>query len=155
MLALAACTVSRPALPTPEPFTALHVVKTGPYPLYERYGEWLANRPSGVALAEADDRTMEASRRAQVQNRSLPAEGAWLHSGCIFDVEGTTADQQESGYLWAYGRVVRCAELVSTGLLEPQMGVRPRELRIYDGLFGYFPMSLLDPYTGDPPAPRK
>jgi hypothetical protein len=154
MLALAACTVSPPAPPTPQPFTAPHVVKLGPYPLYERYGEWLANRVSDIALAEADDRTMEAGRLARVQNRSLPTDGPWLHSGCIFDVEGTTADQQEPGYLWAYGRVVRCDELISTGLLEPQMGVRPRELRIYDGRPGYFPMSLLEPYTGSLPAPR-
>ena len=81
--------------------------------------------------------------------------GSGCISGCIFDVQGSSPDQQDASYLWAYGRVFRCDEVIGTGLPEPQMGIRPHELRIYDGWVGYFPMSLLDPYTGGPPAPRK
>jgi hypothetical protein len=125
-LALVACSPSSPPLPTPEPFTALHVVRTGPYPLYEHYGEWLTTR----AASESTTR---------------------LHSGCLFDVQSTRPDQ---GEMWAYGKVYRCDELVTDGPPAPQMGVRPLEVRIYDGRLGYFPMRLLDPYQGPPPARR-
>jgi hypothetical protein len=153
-LAIAACsTVSQPLPPTPEPFTALYSVRTGPYPLYENDGEWLANRVGGLSLSQTDELTMTARRVAQVQDRIDPADGTWLHSGCIFDVLRTSPDQQEGNYLWAYGRVVWCHELIASRIPEPQMGVPPREFRIFDGQLGYFPMSLLDPYTGGLPPP--
>jgi hypothetical protein len=126
-LALAGCsTLGQPAPPAPEPFTALYLVKAGPYPLYE-----------------------------QVQDHISPVDGPRLHTGCIFDVQRTSPDQQDATNIWGYGRVFRCDDLVTTGIIEPQMGIRPKELRIYDGWVGYFPMRLLDPYTGTPPAPRK
>ena len=154
-LALAACSsMSAPLPPTPEPFTALYLVRNGPYPLYENYGDWLANRVGGLSLSQTDDLTMVTRRVAQVQNRVNPADGPWLHTGCIFDVERTIPDQQDTSYLWAYGQVIRCDELISSGVPEPQMGVRPHEFRIFDGWLGYFPMSLLDPYSGGLPAPR-
>jgi hypothetical protein len=154
-LAVAGCSVlSQPALPTREPFTALYRVKAGPYPLYEEEGEWLANRVRGLPLDQADELTMTARRVAQVQDRISPADGLWLHSGCIFDVQRTSPDPQEASYVWAYGRVVRCDELVASELPEPQMGIKPHQLRIYDGWPGYFPMRLLEPYTGSPPTPR-
>jgi hypothetical protein len=132
-LALAGCsTLSQPPPVLPEPYTALYLVKAGPYPLYA-----------------------EARRAPQLQARADPADGPWLHSGCIFDVQRTSPDQQEASYLWAYGRVFRCDDVVTTGVVEPQMGIRPRELRIYDGSVGYFPMRLLDPYTGSLPPSRK
>ena len=127
VLALAGCnTIGQPLPQTPEPFTALYLVKAGPYPLYE-----------------------------QVEDHIGPADGPMLHSGCIFDVQTTSPDQQETSHLWAYGRVFRCADVVATGVTEPQMGIRPRQLRVYDGSVGYFPMDLLEPYTGSPPAPRQ
>jgi hypothetical protein len=131
-LALAGCsTLSQPPPVLPEPYTALYLVKAGPYPLYA-----------------------EARRAAQLQARADPADGPWLHSGCIFDVQRTRPDQQDASYVWAYGQVFRCDDLIETGIPEPEMGVRPHELRIYDGSLGYFPMSLLEPHTGAPPAPR-
>lgn len=156
VLALAGCSsvVSVPPQPMPEPFTALYVVRTGPYPLYENYGDWLANRPIGQTLSQIDELTMAARRVAMAQNRIGSFDGAWLHGGCIFDVEGTRPDEQETAYLWAFGRVFRCDEPIASPVPEPQMGVRPHALRIFDGLGGYFPMGLLEPYSGDPPAPR-
>jgi hypothetical protein len=155
VLVLAGCSIGQPPPPpTPEPFTALYLVKNGPYPLYAVDGEWLANRVGGLPLAQADDLTMRARRVAQVQNRISPTDEPWLHSGCIFDVQRTRPDQQDASYVWAYGQVFRCDDLIETGIPEPEMGVRPHELRIYDGSLGYFPMSLLEPYTGAPPAPH-
>ena len=153
---LAGCSVvSQPPAPTPESFTALYLVTAGPYPLYEDYGAWSANRVSGLPLAQADDRIIAARRVALVQDRIRPDDGIWLHSGCIFDVQGTSPDDVEADYVWAYGRVVRCDDLIGTGLPEPQMGIKPHALRIYDGLPGYFPMRLLEPYAGGTPPPRK
>ena len=127
VLALAGCsTIGQPPASPSEPFTALYVVKVGPSPLYE-----------------------------QIQDRTSPADRPWLHSGCIFDVQRTLPDPQAASDVWAYGRVFRCDDLLTTGVVEPQMGIRPRELRTYDGSVGYFPMRLLDPYTGTPPAPRR
>jgi hypothetical protein len=85
----------------------------------------------------------------QVQDRISPVDGPRLHTGCIFDVQHTDATN-----VWAYGRVFRCDDVVATDIVEPQMGIRPKELRTYDGWVGYFPMKFLDPYTGTPPAPR-
>jgi len=153
-LLVAACGTSPPPPPTPEPFVALHVVRVGPFPLYEKYGAWLGSRARGLPLAQADDQTIAAIRIALAQNRSTPPDGLWLHSGCIFNVQSTRADQEEASYLWAYGKVVRCDELVANGVTEPQMGIKPRALRIFDGRLGYFPMRLLDPYRGAPPPPR-
>jgi len=42
----------------------------------------------------------------------------------------------DATYLWAYGRVIRCDELIEDGPPPPQMGMRPREVRIYDGWLG-------------------
>jgi hypothetical protein len=144
-----------PAAPTQLAFTALHVVNNGPYPLYASYGEWLATRGPGVPLTQIDNLTIDAARVARAQHRVRPDDLPVLFKGCIFDVETTQADQQEASYVWAFGQVVRCDETVADDVLEPQMGVRPEKLRIYDGLFGYFPMSLLDPYSGSPLAPRR
>jgi hypothetical protein len=120
-LVLAACSPpAQPPAPTPEPFTALHVVRSGPYPLYEKYGEWLDTPVSSQALAQ-------------------------LHSGCLFDVQSTSPDQQDPSTLWAYGKVYRCDEQVTDGPPAPQMGVRPLEVRVHDGRLGYFPMRLLEP----------
>jgi hypothetical protein len=125
-LALAACSTLGQPPPSPtEPFTALYVVKVGPSPLY-----------------------------AQIQDRARPADGPLLHSGCIFDVQGTSPDPQDKSSIWAYGRVFRCDDVPPTGVVEPQMGIRPKVLRSYDGWVGYFPMTLLEPYTGTPPASR-
>jgi len=153
-LVLAACSAPRPVGPTPEAFTALHVVRNGPYPLYAFYGEWLADRAAGVPLSVAEKQTIDNGRVVRAQHRVAPDEGPWLLRGCIFDVRTTSHDQEDASYLWAYGRVVRCDEPVEDGVVEPQMGVRPNKLRIYDDQVGYFPMSLLDPYTGGAPAPR-
>ncbi|HEY3060488.1 MAG TPA: hypothetical protein VGL99_16135 [Chloroflexota bacterium] len=139
----------------PGALTNLYVVKSGPYPLYTRDGEWLASRLTGLPLAEIDQHIISEAQVAQAQNRASRSDaGPWLHSGCIFDVQRMAPDAQDGDYFWAYGKVVRCDEPVVTGLPEPQMGVRPREVRIYDGLLGYFPARLLDRYTGSPPAPR-
>ena len=155
-LALAACSViGAPPPPTPEAFTALYQVRTGPYPLYEEFGDWLADRVGGMSPSQAEDATMTARRVAEVQNRTSPDDGLWLRAGCLFDVQATSPDQQDPSYVWAYGRVVRCDEVISTRLPEPQMGIKPHALRIYDGWPGYFPMSLLDAYQGAPPPPRK
>ncbi len=152
-LASVACsTVRAPLTATPEPFTALYSVRNGPYPLYENDGEWLAKRIGGLSLAQADERIMKARRVAEVQDRIDSADGTWLHSGCIFDVLRTSTDQQDGSYVWAYGQVVWCHELLANSIPEPQMGVPPREYRISDGQIGYFPMSLLDPYTGGLPG---
>jgi hypothetical protein len=154
-LALVACsTPSAPPPPTSEPFTALHVVRTGPYPLYKKYGDWLGSRVGGLSVTQLEDQTIAAIKLAQVQNRVSPTDGLRLHSGCIFDVQSTRPDQQEASYLWAYGKVVRCDEPIMDGVSEPQMGVRPSKLRIFDGRLGYFPMRLLDPYQGPPPVRR-
>jgi hypothetical protein len=141
--------------PAPEAFTALYVVNNGPYPLYANFGDWAANRPPGLPPGEADKQTIEAGRIARAQRRIASDARAWLLKGCIFDVQTTSADQQDASYVWAYGRVARCDEPVEDGVLEPQMGVRPEKLRVYDGLVGYFPMSLLDVYTGSAPTPRQ
>jgi hypothetical protein len=154
VLLLAACSPSPPPQPAPEPFVALHVVRVGPYPLYEKFGAWIGSRARGLPLAQADDQTIAAIRTALVQNRSNPPEGLWLYSGCIFDVQSTRADQEDGSYLWAYGKVVRCDEPIANGVPEPQMGIKPHALRIFDGRLGYFPMRLLDPYRGAPPPPR-
>jgi hypothetical protein len=153
-LALAGCGTAPPAAPTREAYTALHLVTNGPYPLYASYGEWLTTRRQGVTLVETEKLTIDAARVARAQHRLRPNDGPALFKGCIFDVESTQADQQEVSYVWAFGKVVRCDEEVADDVLEPQMGVRPEKLRIYDGQLGYFPMSLLDPYSGSPPAPR-
>jgi hypothetical protein len=152
---LVACTIGQPVTPTPEALSALYVVNDGPYPLYANSGEWAAARPRGVPLGEADKQTIEAGRIARAQRRIGTDDRAWLLKGCIFDVQTTSADQQDPRYVWAYGRVARCDEPVEDGVLEPQMGVRPEKLRIYDGQVGYFPMSLLDVYTGRAPTPRQ
>jgi len=152
---LVACTLGQPVTPTPEAFTALYVVNNGPYPLYARFGDWAAARPQGLSLSEADKQTIESGRIARAQHRIGSDAGAWLLKGCLFDVKTTSADQQDASYVWVFGRVARCDEPVEDGVLEPQMGVRPEKLRIYDGLVGYFPMSLLDVYTGTAPTPRQ
>jgi hypothetical protein len=154
-LGVAACSAGPAAAPTAEVFKALHVVNNGPYPLYANVDDWVAARPTGLAPAQAEKQTIQAGRVARAQHRVGADEGAWLLKGCIFDVRATSSDHQEASYVWAYGRVVRCDEPVEDGVVEPQMGVRPEKLRIYDGQVGYFPMSLLDPYTGSAPAPRQ
>ena len=154
-LTLAACTVGRPAGPTPEALGALYVVRNGPYPLYAEYGAWLAARGTGVLASQAEPQTIEAARVARAQHRVRADDGPWLLRGCIFDVHSTTADPQESSYVWAFGQVVHCDEPIEDGVLEPQMGTRPQKLRMYDGYIGYFPMSLLEPYTGSAPAQRQ
>jgi hypothetical protein len=154
-LALAACTPGQPALPTPEPFTALYLVTNGPYPLYATDGEWLAARAPGMPATQAEQITIEAERIARARNHFDPRDGAWLLRGCLFDVQGTGPDPREASYLWAHGRIVRCDEAVMDGVLEPQMGVRPNKLHVYDGRVGYFPMSLLDRYTSSAPATRR
>jgi hypothetical protein len=153
-LGLAACSAGAPAAPTAEVFKALHVVNNGPYPLYAHAADWVTARPTGLAPAQVEKQTIEAGRVARAQHRVRPDDGPWLLKGCIFDVQATSRDQQEASYVWAYGRVVRCDELVEDGVFEPQMGVRPAKLRIYDGQVGYFPMSLLNPYPGSAPAAR-
>ncbi len=151
----AALTLAILACGAPQPPPRLYVVKSGPYPLYEHNGDWLATRLSGLPLAEIEERIIREARMTQAQNRATSTtDGPWLHSGCIFDVQRTAPDAQDGSYVWAYGKVVRCDEPVVTGLPEPQMGMRPRALRIYDGLLGYFPASLLEPYAGSPPTPR-
>jgi hypothetical protein len=154
-MGLVACSAGRPVTPTPEAFTALYVVNNGPYPLYATFGEWAAARPPGLSLSEADKQIIEAGRIARAQHRIGSDDGAWLLKGCIFDVQTTSADQQDPTYVWAYGRVARCDEPVEDGVLEPQMGVRPEKLRIYDGQVGHFPMSLLEVYSGPAPTPRQ
>ena len=154
-IGLVACTVGQPATPPPEVFTALYVVNNGPYPLYANFGDWAAARPPRLPLSEADKQTIEAGRIARAQHHVGTDAGPWLLKGCIFDVLTTSADQRDTSYVWAYGRVARCDEPVEDGVLEPQMGVRPEKLRIYDGRLGYFPMSLLDVYTGSAPPPRQ
>jgi hypothetical protein len=141
------------ATPTPEPYTALYVATNGPHPLYETYGEWLTGRPPGAPAAQSESLTIAAARVARAQNRFDPDDGAWLLAGCIFDVQSTTPDEQDTTYQWAYGRVVRCDEPIADGILEPQMGVRPSKLWVYDGRVGYFPMSLLERFTGVRPTP--
>ncbi len=155
-LGIPACITAQPAVPTPEPYTKLYLVSNGPYPLYGTYGEWVAARARapGVPNAQVERQTIDAARIARAQSRFDPQSEAWLLKGCIFDVQSTRPDEQDTAYVWAYGRVVRCDEPVVDGVLEPQMGVRPNKLWIYDGRVGYFPMSLLDPYSGSAPAPR-
>jgi hypothetical protein len=134
---------------------SLSVVTTGPYPLYQREGEWLATRLSGLPLAEIDDRIISEARLAQAQRKESASDGPWLHLGCLFEIQRQSPDEQDTQYVWAYGRVVRCDEPVVRAVLEPQMGMRPREVRIYDGLVGYFPARMLEPYAGATPAPRR
>src|SRR5438105_12507627 len=153
-LVVAACGTPQPVEPTPEAFTALHVVNNGPFPLYAAYADRVATRPAGVPLNVVEKQTIDSGRIARAQNRVRIDDDAWLLKGCIFDVESTAPDQQETSYVWAYGHVVRCDELLTDGVVEPQMGIRPNKLRVYDGHFGYFPMNLLDSYTGSAPAPR-
>ncbi|HLZ27579.1 MAG TPA: hypothetical protein VKV73_09690 [Chloroflexota bacterium] len=124
-LAVVGCRAPGQPPTTTEQFTALYRVTAGPFPLY-----------------------------SQIQDRTSPAHEPLLHTGCIFDVQRTSPDQRDASYVWGYGRVFRCDDVVTTGIVEPQMGIRPRELRVYDGSVGYFPMRLLEPYTGSPPAPR-
>ena len=94
VLAMAGCSlVAQPTAPAAEPFTALYVVKTGPYPLYQ-----------------------------QTQDRISPANGPWLHSGCIFDVQRTSPDQQDASYVWGYGRVFRCDDVVAKSLHDWSIG---------------------------------
>jgi len=146
---LIGCAPVRPSTGT------VFVVTTGPYPLYQREGEWLATRLSGLPLAEIDDRIISEARVAQAQRKESASDGPWLHLGCLFEVQREGPDEQDSTYVWAYGRVVRCDEPVVNAVLEPQMGMRPREVRIYDGLVGYFPARMLEPYSGAAPAPRR
>jgi hypothetical protein len=120
----------------------------GPHPLFTSYAGWLPTRAPGETATDAERAAIEAARVARAQNRLGDTDRPALLRGCIFEVLSTTPDQQEPAYLWAYGKVIRCAEPVADGVLEPQMGVRPNKLRTYDGLLGYFPMSLLEPYTG-------
>lgn len=86
----------------------------------------------------------------QVQDGLRPVDEPRLHAGCLFDVQRTDATNA-----WAYGRIFRCDDVPTTAVIEPQMGIRPKELRVYDGWVGYFPMKFLDPYTGALPAPRQ
>jgi hypothetical protein len=154
-LVVAACALGQPVVPTPEVFTALYVVRDGPYPLYADDGDWLATRAAGLLATDAQRQTIDAARIARAQHRVRPEDGPSLLTGCIFDVHSTTPDQREPNYLWAFGRVVRCAEPIEDGVVEPQMGTRPQKLRVYDGYLGYFPMSLLDPYLGTVVAQRQ
>jgi hypothetical protein len=124
----------------------------GPHPVYSTYGEWLATRSPGTPAAQSESLTIAAGRIARVQNRFDPDDEAWLLAGCIFDVHSTSPDEQDSTYQWAFGQVVQCDEPIVDGILEPQMGVRPRKLWVYDGRVGYFPMSLLEPFTNDAAA---
>jgi hypothetical protein len=155
LIILAGCTPSAPRAPTPVAFTALYVVKNGPYPLFAQDGDWLATRAPGVSVKQTEEETIEHGLIVRALNKLSPDDGPWLLKGCIFDVQQTSSDAQDASYTWAYGKVVQCDEPAGTGLPEPQMGMRPRALRIYDGLLGYFPMSLLDRYTGNLPAPRQ
>jgi hypothetical protein len=120
--------------------------------VYAAYGEWLAARGPGEAATQAEANTIVAGRIARAQSRFEPDDGAWLLRGCIFDVQSTSPDDQDTTYRWAYGQVVHCDEPIADGVLEPQMGVRPSKLWIYDGRVGYFPMSLLERFTGGIPA---
>jgi hypothetical protein len=154
-IGLAACAAVGPSAPTPQTNTALYTVTNGPHPLYAAYGEWLAARAPGATAAQAEARTIAAGRIARAQNRFDPNDGAWLLKGCLFDVQSTGPDEQDTTYQWAYGTVVRCDEPVNDGVVEPQMGVRPNKLWIYDGWVGYFPMSLLERFTAEGPAPNR
>jgi hypothetical protein len=154
-LGLAACSAGPPATPTSEPGIALYVATNGPHPVYATYGEWLAIRAPGAPAAQSESLTIAAGRIARAQNRFDPDDGAWLLAGCTFGVLSTSPDEQDPTYQWAFGQVVHCDEPVADGVLEPQMGVRPAKLWVYDGLVGYFPMSLLEPFRGGaPPASR-
>jgi hypothetical protein len=152
-LGLAGCTAAAPSVPTAEPSTALYVATNGPHPLYATYGEWLAARAPGATATQSESLTIEAARVTRAQSHFDPHDMAWLLAGCIFEVLSTSPDEQDAKYQWAYGRVVKCDEPVADGILEPQMGVRPSKLWIYDGQVGYFPMSLLEPLTGAASSP--
>jgi hypothetical protein len=154
-LGLAGCSVGPPVTPTSEPYSALYVATNGPHPVYPTYGEWLATRAPGEKAAESESLTIAAGRIARAQNRFDPDDGAWLLAGCIFDVQSTSPDEQDTTYEWAFGQVVQCDEPVADGVLEPQMGARPRKLWVYDGQVGYFPMSLLKRFTRETPAPSR
>ncbi len=119
----AALTLAILACGAPQPPPRLYVVKSGPYPLYEHNGDWLATRLSGLPLAEIEERIIREARMTQAQNRATSTtDGPWLHSGCIFDVQRTAPDAQDGSYVWAYGKVVRCDEPVVTGLPERRDG---------------------------------
>jgi hypothetical protein len=150
-IVLAACNAGQPAPATPQPSTALYIVNNGPYPVYATYDEWLSVRPSGISAAQAEHQTIDAARTVRAEGRFDPHEQGWLLPGCLFDVERTVADEQDFTYLWGYGRVVRCEEPIQDGVLEPQMGVRPNKLWVYDGHTGYVPMTLLDRYRDGQP----
>ena len=141
------------ASPTPEPNLALYTVTNGPHPVYAAYGDWLATRGPGTPASQAESLTIAAARMARVQLRFDPGDGAWMLAGCLFDVQSTSPDGQDPTYEWAFGQVVRCDEPVEDGVVEPQMGVRPRKVWIYDGRVGYFPLSLLARSTGDALSP--
>ena len=111
----------------------------GPYPLYQKDGEWLATRLSGLAPVEIDQRIVEEARVARAQRRPTVTGGPWLHNGCLFEVQRTARRSAGPELLWAYGRVVRCDEPVVNAIPEPQMGMRPREVRVVRRCVGYFP----------------
>jgi hypothetical protein len=127
----------------------LYEVTDGPHPLYATFDELLVARAVGASAVQAEATAIAAGRVARVQNRFDPGEGAWMLAGCIFDVQSTRPDEQDAAYEWAYGQVVRCDEPIADGIVEPQMGVRPFKLWVYDGRLGYFPMRLLQRYYGD------
>ena len=105
-LALAGCGMVSPPPPTPQPFTALYVVTAGPYPLYAEYGDWFADRATGLPFAEADAQTMSARRVELARDPTSVPDGPWLHSDCIFDVQRTTPDEQDTSYrlgVWPCG----------------------------------------------------
>lgn len=126
----------------------VYMVTNGPHPVYATYGEWLAARGPGTPAAQAESATIDAARIARVQQHFDPGDGAWMLAGCTFDVQSTTPDEWDATYEWAFGRIVRCDEPVADGVVEPQMGVRPRKVWIYDGRVGYFPRDLLEPSSG-------
>src|SRR5262245_56333657 len=68
-LAVAACALGQPAVPTPEVFTALYVVRDGPYPLYADDGDWLPTRAAGLLATDARRQTIDAARSARAQQR--------------------------------------------------------------------------------------
>jgi len=125
--AVVSCTAAPPAAPTSQPYTALYVVTNGPHPVYATYDEWLASRAPGATAAQSESLTITAARILRAQNRFEPDDVGWLLVGCIFDVQSTSADKQDTSYEWAYGQVVHCEEPILDGVVEPQMGVRPQK----------------------------
>jgi len=102
-----------------------------------------------VSAVQAEATLIADGRVARVQNRFDPGDTAWMLAGCVFEVQAIRGDERDTSYPWAFGKVVRCDEPVADGIVEPQMGVRPNKVWVYDGRVGYFPMHLLQPYDAE------